>query len=686
MAAQPLKRRTYWIADVVTPLLRERAMMLSHKGYDVQFFTTLDSLMAELAARRAAIIVVSDDGDEKVTERILLTLMTLSEIQGAKLVMVRNAHSDRINFLTACANFRDIIPSNIDERLWLTRFIYATAGKPVHYVQPTGQITLNNISAVSVPARITWISDKKLRLECRVKPPVGATLNLGGSFAKAAGVTSISLKITETQRSRLLYRFSDAIVAEWNVPETSRRQALEALKDVREHDPGPRCRIFIAAQSTAMRTDLLSRFSDPSFDVSTALQKQSIVDEPRFFTPDIVFIEAALCADEGGVRFQQMLETLSDSAAVVVLGKLAGAGEIQKRHPGRKIVQMERLPKNLAQSILNRYLPLRDQHSASGENACNVMSEHPFSLAEVTFPARLHRLHPLAAKIALPFPIGNFALCRLDSPLLRRMIGRHPYVKLTATYHDTHPEAPPFVHVADCYFADVDQVERKAIVHSLTKIVTDSLARLDPTGSYIDKSDGRGETRTPELGSVRLAALDKAVALANTVVPPPPPAPPVRMAPPAVASAPPAEAAPQPKTPRSVQALASFGNAAVAAQPEMPPIPSDFEGSAPQEKLIPTEQLAELLMPALSPFAQVAGDLKIAAGELRQEVARGVKANNLRHHLGLAGKMIAVVVVASLIIAGFFALLAPHIHKSGDVYTDQLRKFAPQLDERQSPP
>ncbi len=685
MAEQLKKRRTYWIADIVTPQIRERALLLSQKGFEVQFFTSLDAMMTELTARRAGVVVVSDDGDERVTERILLTLMTMSEIQGARLVMVRSTHSERLNFLAACANFRDIIPMNLDERLWLTRFLYATANRSVHYVQPTGQVTLNNISAVSLPARMTWISDRKLRVECRVKPPVGAALSLTGAFAEAAGVPAISLKVTATERSRLLYRFSDAIVCEWNGPAVARERALKAIAALRAHDPGPRCRIFVAVSKTEVRNELLSRFIDPRFEVATALQKQSIVNDPKFFTPDIVIIEEALCHDEGGARFMEMMSILPDQTTVIVLGRLNDYDTVHRTYPNRRILQFSRVPKGLAESVIERYLPHRDQQSATGEaGACNVMADNPFSMAEVSFPARLHRLHPLAAKIALPFPIGNFALVRLDSPLLRRIIDRHPYVKLTTTYQDTHPEAPPFVHVADCYFADIDQVERGKLAHSLTRIVTENLAKLDATGSFINSTASVGETRTPELASARsgktrgLASPTTLSQLVSQVSAPSLPdvvpsfvASAMNQAPAAQTSAV-SSAVPQGKQLRS---LGQLGATAFDLSH------SDY---APQqkEKLIPKEQIAELRTPALSPLAQVAGDLKSAAVDVRRDVVRGVKKTS--NTLSQMGKMGFVAFAAAIVIFLFFYLLAPHFKRSGSVYTDQLKKFAPHLE--QAPP
>ena len=90
----------------------------------------------------------------------------------------------------------------------------------------------------------------------------------------------------------------------------------------------------------------------------------------------------------------------------------------------------------------------------------------------------------------------------------------------------------------------------------------------------------------------------------------------------------------------------------------------------------------EILMPALSPLAQVAGDLKTATVDVRRDVVREVKRK--RESVTQFAKMGLVAFVAAMIIFLFFYLLAPHFHHSGDVYTDQLKKFAPHLEQQPS--
>ena len=661
MTATTKKRRIYWVADQVTPRLKERALLLEPKGYDVQFFTSLETFASEVAARRAGIVVVSDEGNEKVVERILLMIMAMPEIQGARMVMVSSGPSERLAMLAACASFRDIIPADLEERLWLTRFIFATGGRPLPYVQPTGQITLHNISALTVPARITWVTDTALRFESRVRPPVGSSLSLSGPLAELIGVPSITLTVTKTQHSHLLHRFSDAAIAAWSVPALSREQAHMALAKLAEDSPGPRCRVFIAVQSPDLRARALTRFDDPRFEMSAALQKQSLVEEPRYFTPHLVVIEDVLCTGEDGERLDRMLANLAPGAAVAVLGHLASFKELQAKHPGRRIVQLSRGPEMVTKQLLRTLLPSidRPQNEDAPEGACHVLAESPVSLAKLSFPARLVRVHPLAAKVALPFPVGTFALARLESPLLRKMLGRNPWLKITTTYQDTHPDAPPFVHLADGYLADVSPAERRVLATSLGSLVSESLLRINPSQTFGESGSAVGETRTPELGSLRIAeaapetAVDGSL-VANLVA--------AQMAATTAAAH---ERLPQIRPSRGLPAATQTVAPASWSGPAAPRLrePAALRASVPesQEKLIAAEHLAELAE---------------ASAALRKEVVRSVRTRVTSPGFRQTLFAIAVVSFVSALLWAAFTWVAPHVSRSGGVYTDQLEKFA----------
>ena len=629
MTIKTSKRRTYWLTEEITAGLRERALLLNQKGYDVHFFTSLEAFTAAAIKQRAGVIVLSDSFEDTVTQRILLSFMSLTEAQGSRLVMVRFNLTESINALAACANCRDIIPYHLDIKSFLTRFIYATAGKPMPFIQPAGQFTLNDIAALAFPARLTWVSSRHLRFECRIRPPVGATLKLKGPLATAAGVPFITLEVTETQRSHMLYRFSDATVAKWHVPAEAMANMVGALADLSKHDPGPRCRIFIAVPSPELRAQVLIHFDTPQFDIQIALQKQSIVEEPRFFTPDTVVIEDLLCLEDGGERFAAMMTNLQEQTTVVIIGKMPDFAAVQAAWPKLRVIQHARLPTTFGERVLTRYLPIRQTvREVDDKSGVNIASQHPFSRAEIVFPARLKRIHPQVAQLALTFPVSNFALCRIDSPLLRKMIGRPPYIKLTNTYQDTHPLASPFVNLVEGYLADLHPAEQALVGQGMIRMVGRSIEQISQVNGFITPQRSGGETRVAE----------------------------------------PLTDATRPKQRADATALSTLLAEA--------PIDSNALLRDSLNQLPPTRTIealdTQVVQPVATPAPATASLPSAGSSAIRRIRARR-KTNSFDYTTIL--KALAIIVVAGAAVISAFTMLSGHVEKSGGNFSDQLEKF-----------
>jgi hypothetical protein len=649
------KRRTYWVVDQVLGVHKERALLLNANGYDVHFFTSAEQLLIELSNKRASIIIVSDGGTESFVKKVMTELMGIPEIQGARMILATERHSKEIKFTAAVASFRDIIPMDLREKQFLQRFIFATANKQLPFIQPTAQITLNNISAVSMPARITWISGTRLRIECRVKPPIGAMLNLKGHLAKSIGVHSISLTVVENQRSHLIYRFSEAMICEWSVPAIAKKEADATMKNLKIQCPNQRCRIFICAQTADLRNRLLAQFDDPRFEVSAALQKHSLVNEPKYFTPQIVIIESGLTTGDHEVRFGEMLANLDTNTTVLIIGADVSLAKIRGKYPGRKIVRSNHLPANLSRVVLEKYAPLREEHNAD-KDAVYITSSNNISMAEISFSARLTKIHPVAVQVSLPFPVGQFALCKIESPLLRKTLGRDPYMKFTSTYQDLRPDSAPYNHLADGYLADLPTEDRKKMGEIISKVVTDQMNRFYVGGNIPPVAEDQ-QTRTPELGSIKSPVQRVA-------------APKQQVKPASVkstnykASAEVFTKAPSPKT---VVASISTGSAVVKREAVgMSEIVGENNGPKIDPGKITKEDFMDLLRPASSPMTEAVDD-----------ITKSFKDTARSKHFLEAIKYISIVAFLAFMFWGAFLLMAKSYEHSGQGYTDSLRKFAP---------
>lgn len=637
MTAKVKKQRTYWLAAQITSVQQDRATLLLERGYEVSFYNSLSDLTSFLNRRRAGIIIVSDDFGDQETETIVKSLMAMPEVEGARMVMVRYGRSAALNVLAGCANFRDLIPAELDAKQWINRFIYATGGSPAPYVQPAGQVTLNNISAMHLPARISRLSSSTISVECRARPAVGTTLSLHGPLADAAGVNSISLTVLETQRRNLLYRFSDGIVATWQVPSAARPKVLEILTQLHSQDTGPRCRVLLAAQTATVRNKAMALFTGPRFELSTAMRKQGIVDSASFFTPDLLIIESDLCIEEDGKRFHQLMDCLSLEATVLIIGPMPDFAALSAAWPMRHIMIAADVPPDLPTLMEDRYLVASEIPILPGaDRTANLTKKHPFSRGEVSFPVRLHRIHSQAVQIAMPYVIGNFALARLETPLLNKTIGRSPFIKVTATYEDTHPGAAPFTHLAEGYFTDLSINEQRTLAGALVQLVTASLNRFD------QKSGLSGASRTPELGSVRLVA-----------------------------------ALPNAQAQQASNAPTTIGNLATAAATDQRVLAQAVAEHQQALREAPQSEVASAreAEPDAAPVT-VEAEAIVEAPE-RRVVAPAkprMQAATIDFSAALKGAVVAV--LTGILLFTLIRLAANHVDKSGSNYSNQLEKFS----------
>ncbi len=465
---------------MVTARMRDRALLLHAQGIEVQFFSNTESFLKELDSKRAGIIIVSDHDTILATEKVLTMLMNTPEIQGAKMIYSSSIDHNELRMFAAGLGFRDIVPADLEDRQWLHRIRFAAACKPIDFQQPAIQTSMHQISALTLPARLVWIAKDTIRLECRARAPIGSSFVLSGALADAFGVSNIHLTVRSNTRSNLLYRFSDALICEWSVPASAKDRTKEILRQISAEDPGPRCRIFVAIQNTSLRKELLTQFDDPRFEISTALQKNNIANDPKFFSPDMVLIESSLCSSRDD-QFGTMMRHLPEHTAVAIFGKLDNFSSIRTKYAPRTIITMNSVPKDIRTSALNRFMPIRQKiDDLAVIGGSYIPSENQMSLGEISFSTRLTRIHPTAITLGLPFPVANFALARVDCPYIRKGTGRNLIVKVTNVYRSTADQSLKYSYIAEGYLADASPEEQRLLADTIVTTQADALKMFQP--------------------------------------------------------------------------------------------------------------------------------------------------------------------------------------------------------------
>lgn len=452
----------YWLTIETNKAHEQKAALLSTFGYNVTFFKTLDALTKEIQNRRAPIIVIGDEGPEVIVVKAISLLRRMPDIQGARLILSTSRYSPVVMRAAACEGFRDVLALDMDNQEWLERFLFSTSGVASKLKENDHRQLFNADITLAIPARLVWVGKQDLWIESRIFPTVDTRLTISGPFAQATGHKFVNLSVDELHDRNLSYRFSEALVGRWNPHSQSEEKIQETLSALRAMDVGARYKLFLAIQSPALRSSLLRHLNSPRIEVHTALQKRSMIDEPRYFSPDLVFIEDRLCRTEHQDRCRAMIKNMPDHCGLVVIGQDKDLGAIRTFLGERPLYVLKRLPVDLETIVLEEFLVnVKNRRDRQQNDSFHIPSEHEFSLAEINVPAQIESLSDHSCEITVPFELGNFGLARVKFAPFKKLFDRYPYSKIASISYEENPRVPRHHYRLVCRFCDLSTSDLK---------------------------------------------------------------------------------------------------------------------------------------------------------------------------------------------------------------------------------
>ena len=469
----------YWLVLDPTENHFFKKGALEERGFSVTFFKTLSSMLERVATQRAGFYIVGDEGVDASVLKAVTTLSNHPDLAGAKLVLSISQDSPAVLRAAACEGFRDILPLKMADKEWAQRFLFSTATKPIDLPSPPKATEHDLAGRLHLPARLVTMQSNGVFIESRLAPAPGDRLELAGPFCQALGLPSIDLVVEERKAPHLRYRFSEGFYASWTAESLF---SSPAGRDVRQaiQSFGGTCRprIFLAIQSPALRAALMRHLDQKYYDIHSALQKRSIVEDPKFFAPHLVFIEERMCIQENLSRFAAMTPLLPADSTIVVLGDEVHKSALEGVSGGLRIVFLRQVPINLREVVEKNYLPASARQSPF-TGAYPIPSDHEFSMGELLVPCRMKASHPTMVRLAVPKQVGSFALAALSVPWLQELLGKNPYVKIMQI-HPGESSAAESLSLADCYFCDITMEQRKMLAHNpipATSAASSSIAR-----------------------------------------------------------------------------------------------------------------------------------------------------------------------------------------------------------------
>lgn len=470
-------KKTIWVSEQRTPHHLERSKLLLQAGFDVHFVRNSSELLLACEKSRPGTIIVDTLLDRAETQRIIALITSMPELNAARCVLSLTQPDPSSSQVAMASNFRDLIPWRIDSKSWVNRLQYAVASRAPEAPSALGALTMNLPAIIRLPGRLVWMNETHMRLECRGDFKPGTTLHLGGSVASALGVQHISLIIESIHKDRLRYRFSQAVVAQWGVPADQSERARALIRRIAVDHPHQRPRVFLAINNVSWRKQVVQTLSSHQYDVNVAMQRANMSHEFMYFSPDIVFFDDTVLSNLSDQEIQSMFERIASDIPLVIFGSpsLAESNRITSLLQGRPTYfESEPHFDALNEAVKKYKVRIHSSETLTSTKSVFFLSAHPWSSVELEVSARIRSLSPKGGSLALPFSIGKFTLARVESPLIKRAIGRTAFLKITS-FQELPSTAlqPQMIHESSFRFSDLDQEDTKKMALTLLSTATE---------------------------------------------------------------------------------------------------------------------------------------------------------------------------------------------------------------------
>lgn len=158
---------TIWVVEGISPLHEERKKILDNCGFEIYFASDTASFQDITSKVRPTTILVDTFKDFEKTSQFLQHISSKAELATCRASLI-DIHNDApAKKLALATNFRDIIPWSLPNQEWVTRLQFATASKPIEIPSTLCGIYINQPAVVVVPARVVWVNETHMRIECR---------------------------------------------------------------------------------------------------------------------------------------------------------------------------------------------------------------------------------------------------------------------------------------------------------------------------------------------------------------------------------------------------------------------------------------------------------------------------------------------------------------------------------------
>ena len=304
------KKTVYWLSRQISLRAKQKIEVLSQSGFKVLVVKSVTELNRKFPKQRALSIIVGDGGDLVEVKSNIKNITEDPEYGSIRLVLSVSSRLSKLPYAAMDYGFRDIIPLDFSDKLWLRKFLFAVGLNNDFGPALEPSLTMHQMATANIPSRASWISASHIWIESRLNPKVGSNLQLKGTLAAQLGVKSISLQVEKKFNTHLHYRYSEALLCRWSIPTKLNKNKQLLLKLLSEHYSTKPIYVFMGMSSGIEREKIKRALNRKNIHLHLALQKKSLVDEPKYISPDVMILDYKLASGRNSKLFDKILRNL----------------------------------------------------------------------------------------------------------------------------------------------------------------------------------------------------------------------------------------------------------------------------------------------------------------------------------------------------------------------------------------
>jgi hypothetical protein len=250
-------------------------------------------------------------------------------------------------------------------------------------------------------------------------------------------------------------------------------QASKIIQQLLSNKPDPKLRAFLAISRPAIRTTLAKGLNRERFFVRAGLQKSNLSHEVSYFSPSVIFFDDKLLEAINPSEIEAILAKASPIVPIVIFG--TEFDKFKTLFVDRKVFFESSVQQSHLQNAESRYeIPADLPNDRPEFEMCTIPPDHPWSKVDVHTPARLKGISPSGGHFLSPFSIGDYALAKIESPFLRRVLGRDPIIKIKST--SNYDADAMFGHENAFHLSDITAQEESRLSTALIELLREHYA------------------------------------------------------------------------------------------------------------------------------------------------------------------------------------------------------------------